>query len=300
MPGCLQVGLDHPAVVVEGAPPALREVLRLLDGCHSYQEIDRLSRGHGLAGDQLDALFDRLRAVGLLTDRQVDESPPRLVQLVGIDRLGAAVAKLLSDADHARMHLVEHRAGDASARRQPAGPGAEALRAQLQQHRGPAVRPQPQISIGPLRGDADLTVLTTDRLDIDRVLDREVARFDRPRLYVRGSPHGAQVGPLVLPGASACLRCTDLTRRDLDPTWPSLVAQLCCVAAELPSVLVAWAAATAASQVRSFLSGHRPETVGATVELSATDFLTQLRRWPPHADCGCVCRDDVIGMAHTT
>ena len=34
------------------------------------------------------------------------------------------------------------------------------------------------------------------------------------------------VGPLVVPGVTSCLRCADLHRRDADPRWPRLAAQL--------------------------------------------------------------------------
>jgi len=34
------------------------------------------------------------------------------------------------------------------------------------------------------------------------------------------------VGPLVVPGRSACLRCLDWTRTDRDPAWPLILAQL--------------------------------------------------------------------------
>src|SRR3712207_7110553 len=53
-------------------------------------------------------------------------------------------------------------------------------------------------------------------------------------LQRRGVPHlvatvrgeTGVVGPLVVPGATGCLRCADLHRRDRDPRWPALAAQL--------------------------------------------------------------------------
>ena len=34
------------------------------------------------------------------------------------------------------------------------------------------------------------------------------------------------VGPMVRPGQTSCLRCLHLTRSDLDPAWPLILAQL--------------------------------------------------------------------------
>lgn len=37
---------------------------------------------------------------------------------------------------------------------------------------------------------------------------------------------GAQIGQVVVPGRTACLRCRELTRTEQDPSWPVLAAQL--------------------------------------------------------------------------
>lgn len=51
-------------------------------------------------------------------------------------------------------------------------------------------------------------------------------RRDIRHLSVRIDDEGAEIGPLVVPGDSSCLRCLDLTRRDADPAWPVIAAQL--------------------------------------------------------------------------
>jgi hypothetical protein len=98
------------------------------------------------------------------------------------------------------------------------------------------------------------------------------------------------VGPLVVPGATSCLRCADLHRRDADPRWPALAAQL--TAAEpLPSgatVTCLLTAATAALQVLAYLDGAgAPGTLDATIELRPPDHAPRLRRWTVHPACGC-------------
>jgi bacteriocin biosynthesis cyclodehydratase domain-containing protein len=98
------------------------------------------------------------------------------------------------------------------------------------------------------------------------------------------------VGPLVVPGTTSCLRCADLHRRDADPRWPALAAQL--TAAEPPpsgaTVTCLLTAATAALQVLTYLDGTgTPGTLDATIELRPPDHAPRLRRWTPHPACGC-------------
>ena len=98
------------------------------------------------------------------------------------------------------------------------------------------------------------------------------------------------VGPLVVPGVTSCLRCADLHRRDADPRWPALAAQL--TATEPPpsgaTVTCLLTVATAAQQVLAYLDGSAgPATVDATVELRPPDLRPRIRRWPPHPACRC-------------
>jgi hypothetical protein len=104
------------------------------------------------------------------------------------------------------------------------------------------------------------------------------------------------VGPLVVPGATSCLRCGDLHRRDADPRWPRLAAQL--TAVEPPpsgaTVTCLLTAAVAALQVLAFLDGNSaPAALEATVELRPPDLLPRLRRWPVHPACDCGAASDV-------
>jgi hypothetical protein len=99
------------------------------------------------------------------------------------------------------------------------------------------------------------------------------------------------VGPLVVPGRTSCLACADLHRRDADPSWPALAAQL--TAGEQPpsgaTVTCLLTAVTAAQQVLAYLDGSgAPATLGATVELRLPDLVPVRRRWAAHPECGCL------------
>jgi hypothetical protein len=89
---------------------------------------------------------------------------------------------------------------------------------------------------------------------------------------------------------TSCLRCADLHRRDADPRWAVLAAQL---TTQEPgpggaTVTCLMTALTAAVQVLAYLDGQAaPATLGATLEVRPPGFEPRLRRWPAHPECGC-------------
>lgn len=98
------------------------------------------------------------------------------------------------------------------------------------------------------------------------------------------------IGPLVPPAGAPCLNCVDLHRRDRDPGWPELAAQLalpghdpCAAAAALTG------AGLAAGEVLAWLDGETPTTLGASVEVIGPGQLRR-RSWPPHPRCPCLRR----------
>jgi hypothetical protein len=100
------------------------------------------------------------------------------------------------------------------------------------------------------------------------------------------------VGPLVIPGKSACLRCLDLARTDRDPAWPLILAQLAGRQPDPPACDAALAAAVCAqatAQVLAFID--RPSQAGpvtnGTLELVLPGWQWRRRTWPPHGDCTC-------------
>jgi hypothetical protein len=115
-------------------------------------------------------------------------------------------------------------------------------------------------------------------------------RAGTPHLVATVREETGVVGPLVLPGGTSCLRCAEAWRRDDDPVWPRLAAQLAAADAA-PSgstITCLLTALTAAVQVLAHLDGaEEPATVDATIELRPPTFAPRLRRWAAHPDCGC-------------
>ena len=103
------------------------------------------------------------------------------------------------------------------------------------------------------------------------------------------------VGPLVVPGQSACLGCVELTRSDRDPAWPFILAQAAGQAAQpvaCAATLATAVAAQAVSQVLSCLDLAQPAgaVTNATLELVAPGWQWRRRSWPRHGQCRCSTR----------
>jgi bacteriocin biosynthesis cyclodehydratase domain-containing protein len=120
-----------------------------------------------------------------------------------------------------------------------------------------------------------------------------------PHLVASASEAIGIVGPLVVPGRSACLRCLDLARADRDPAWPLILAQIADrrpdpVACDAP--LAAAVAAQAVTQALAFID--RPADASAvlngTLELVLPSWQWRRRTWLPHPDCYCGRQDPDI------
>lgn len=103
------------------------------------------------------------------------------------------------------------------------------------------------------------------------------------------------VGPLVVPGQSACLGCVELARSDRDPAWPLILAQLAGLAAQpvaCAATLTAAVAAQAVSQLLSCLDLAQPAAAvtNATLELVSPGWQWRRRSWPRHGQCRCSTR----------
>ena len=100
------------------------------------------------------------------------------------------------------------------------------------------------------------------------------------------------VGPLVIPGRTACLNCLDLTRADRDPAWPLILAQLDGRQPDPPACdapLAAAVAAQAAAQALAFIDRDAPAgpVADGTLELVLPGWQWRRRTWPRHNRCSC-------------
>ncbi|HKD98796.1 MAG TPA: hypothetical protein VKB69_14550 [Micromonosporaceae bacterium] len=118
------------------------------------------------------------------------------------------------------------------------------------------------------------------------------ARRALPHLLIEERDESILVGPLVTAGGSPCLRCLDLHRRDRDPAWPALVAQLATAGDEATTASTATtivAVGVAVAQILGYLDGLDVVTIGASIEVGPPIHLRR-RSWAAHPRCDCAHR----------
>lgn len=118
--------------------------------------------------------------------------------------------------------------------------------------------------------------------------------LDRPHLHVGCRGDRAVVGPLVIPGRTACLRCGHLHRRDADAAWPLLSVQWAQAGADprltaTDPLLTRQAATMALLLVRAWADQPDDPSAwsGFAVDLRLPLGLATREDRPPHPLCGC-------------
>jgi bacteriocin biosynthesis cyclodehydratase domain-containing protein len=329
-PSTLQLGVDpRHAVVVSGVGPADRELLSLLDGSRETDVALAEAGRRGQPPQRGAALVDLLSEAGVLDDAELGAPGPasagRLVpdqlslslchpgpggasralaarrvttvEVLGGGRVGATLAALLAAAGVGRVVVddpslirpadlapggvratgVHHRRGDA----------ANAVVSNL---RTADLGRTPEPGSAVATPGRALLVLAPAGASLAPEWLRRVRR--RPHAMVMVKETTAQIGPLVVPGRTPCLRCLELARADRDPAWPVLAAQLVGEARAVEPCDVALASA-AASLAAMFLlawiddpEGCSP-LAGGTVELALSELALRRRTVVAHPDCGC-------------
>lgn len=121
-------------------------------------------------------------------------------------------------------------------------------------------------------------------------------RGGTPHVVVRLTEGCATVGPFVVPGQTACLRCLDAHHTDADPCWPLLVAQYASLTSRgrpdgvpepVDGLVARVALAWAARDLASYAEGRRPSTWSTTIRFDPHLTSIETREWLRHPDCGC-------------
>ncbi|GHS84929.1 hypothetical protein AGMMS50218_01180 [Actinomycetota bacterium] len=234
----------------------------------------------------------------------------RSVGVVGLDRIGLTVAATLAGSGVGTVLLADpapvtrQDAGAAGYRTSDVGSPRLSAAARVLHDVAPTVHTDRASDRPP-----DVVVLV-HRGAADSAAGVALVSADLPHLSVVSREADAFVGPFVRPGASVCLRCLDLHRRDLDPAWPLLVPQLLppdagppprwsqltgtrhpgrrpAHRAGIPAALAGVCGALAAAQVLAHLDGAIPGATDAAYEISAPDVTPRRRAWQVHPECGC-------------
>ncbi|MEV4016944.1 hypothetical protein AB0J35_41280 [Nonomuraea angiospora] len=146
---------------------------------------------------------------------------------------------------------------------------------------------------GPYLGDQsdrpDLVILTPVA-PLDGVLVNQLTSLGIPHLLASAFEGHGTVGPLVIPGKTACLHCLDLTRRDRDPMWPIVTARLGGyppgeIACDV--ILAGLVAAAVVGHALAYLDGRESAVTNGTMDVTP-DWRWKRRSWTIHPQCRCM------------
>lgn len=110
-------------------------------------------------------------------------------------------------------------------------------------------------------------------------------RADRAHVPVVFTGAAVRVGPYVVPGRTPCLACVEAHRRDAEPTWPVVAAQL--VGRTLPAGDPALAMEAGIAVARLVRAGLAADASAASVTLFADSLQRRRAVHVPHPRCLC-------------
>jgi bacteriocin biosynthesis cyclodehydratase domain-containing protein len=271
-PTTMQLGLDWPGLVIVQETPELRAVLAAMDGFREADGVILAAEAGGYPRTACATALSTLIDCGAVVDadepRDPEVSEPSWAAwslLAGPHRTASAIGR------NRRAHQVAV-IGE--------GMVADQIRALLPVSRV-AQAADPDI--------ADLLLMASDdeisRQAADAAMHRGVAH-----LWISLRDLVGVVGPFVVPGQTACLRCVDAARGDLDPAWLTLVesavAKPLAVAASDP-VMASLVAAWAVHETALWGSDIRPQTYGHVLEIPYGSGAVEVVRVERHPQCGC-------------
>ena len=330
-PDTLQIGIDPRRAVALRGMRGAEALINLLDGSRDLGQVLAAARDQGIGRPAAERVIGLLAAAGALHDfpaatlRALPDGPrARLagelatvslahgyadggalvlarrqaarVRVYGASPMAASLASLLSASGVGRVSCTGAAAGWPGGEPSGAGPSGA----------GPELAPWPpagRVRLGHPGGDApprarrsgpapprpDLAVLTDS---YPPELPGTLVAGAVAHLTAAASEAIGVVGPLVIPGRTACLSCVDLARSDRDPAWPLILAQASGRAsrpAACAAVLAAAVAAQGTEQALAYIDQAAPGAVviNGTLELVLPDWQWRRRSWAPHPHCRC-------------
>lgn len=110
---------------------------------------------------------------------------------------------------------------------------------------------------------------------------------DRPHLPVVLTAAGAEIGPYVRPGSTPCLSCLAAHRRERDPAWPAIAAQLIGRPIVAVDTSVVWEAGIVAGRMLSACESPPPGARSRSLTLHARSLRRTVQKHRPHEECRC-------------
>ncbi len=330
-PDTVQFGISRDfARTLHPVSAAMGDWLRGLDGVDTAEDALARAERMGLARGDAERALVALNAGGVLTDgatapgpvhdvtiRERDRQAPdraslglaypepgvalaavrarrtARVDIHGAGRVGSSVAALLAAAGIGCVSVHDERRVQTSDCT-PGGFTYEDIGISRRQALERVVRTiAPSIETRPHRDERPVTIAVfADDMAQNHSDAEAYVRDGVAHLAVEVIEVHARIGPLVLPGASPCLRCVALHRTDRDAAWPAVAAQIVGVARPEDAgdvLLTTLAAAYAAAAVRAAIDKpHPPSSLsGRTLDIALPDLQLRHRTWSSHHACGC-------------
>jgi hypothetical protein len=271
-PWTLQLGLDWPGVTALRDTEALRAVLGAIDGFRDIAGVALAASDAGPSREECEAVLSLLIDCGAVVDYT-----PRLVPALGESTesawwLLAGPGRAITDVVNARERSCLWLSGTGSV---ADGVNRLSSSAGLRVCHDPAA--------------ATVVVLASDREPSRDVTDA-VMHSGLPHLWAYVRELVGVVGPFVVPGITACLRCVDAARASTDPAWPTLLQSAAAKPQPVPpcdTVLASLVAAWAVQEVALYASDIRPQTCGRVIEVPQGWGPAESVQFEPHPACGC-------------
>lgn len=346
--GSVQIGVGPGGTIIEGLQSEDLRLLEALQAGIPDGEVLHRAQSLGLTRERTEQILASLsgmlfgdaellthgyRAERLLPERAallgLHHGPCRdfmarrehgVVHVMGLGRTGAALALVLVSAGVGTLLLEDDRTVTAM----DVGPGSFKL-ADIGLLRSVAVRrhalamdPGCHAHVVHEGGDGgpdsrclDLAIVVTH----DAVGAQTSARLmvaDRPHLLVLVREQDGTVGPLVLPGETACAECIERHRSVHDRQWLGLCDQLAMdpgpADAHRPSpgvpenaALATALAGTAAAQALLFLDAvNRPTTWSAVMTFHSDNGRWSREEFSAHPECGCQLQRQALETISST
>jgi hypothetical protein len=267
----LQLGFDWPGVAAVRDTDALRSVLAAIDGVRDHRAVIAAATAGGVPVDACEEALALLLECGAVVDAG-GPPPARLSEATSSALwLLAGPQRDLSDVVRSRQRCVVWVHGE--------GIVADTVRA-LTGSAGLRLCDDPdQATVGVLAGDREPS---RDQADA-------AMRAGFPHLWAYVRDLVGVIGPFVVPGRTACLRCVDAARTEADPAWPTLLQSAATRplrVAACDGVHAALVGAWAAQEVALWASDVRPRTRGRVIEVPMGGPAEE-GVFDPHPACGC-------------
>lgn len=224
------------------------------------------------------------------------------VRVHGAGRVGAALAAVLSAAGVGQVEVTDDGvvepwdtlptgvAADRAGERRESAARRAVHRASPWPARGRGRHAPPQDGLGLV------VIAPRDGLDAyapDPLFAQEWVRTGVPHLYAGVLEGTGVLGPLVLPGSTACAECLLRQRAEREPSWPLVVGQGRTAARRHSGVppcdaaLATTVAGAAAAHALAFLDGAEPALAGRRELLVLPHLRSRSETFTPSAGCPC-------------